>query len=150
MWSVKLLDFEREAGVLARILHEQRGVLDHSHVSASWVCLARIGARGCDGGEVREVIASLQERTRGVLDQMGGREIANVMHSASKLHLKGVRANPKLLAAMQRRAAVTFGGSNPQDVANVLWALETMGEKPQRGLLEACMLRNLPPPMTYL
>jgi len=56
----------KEAGVLALILHEQRGVLNHSQVSAAWVCLARIGTRGRGGGEVREVIAALQDRTRGV------------------------------------------------------------------------------------
>ncbi|KAJ1484789.1 hypothetical protein T484DRAFT_1795995 [Baffinella frigidus] len=140
----------REAGVLARILHEQRGVLNHSNVSAAWVCMARIGNRGRDGGEVREVVAAIQNETRGVLNQMDGRQIANTIHSIARLHLRGVRADPELLAAIQRRAAATSGGFKPQDVANVLWALETMGETADRGLLEACMLRNLPPPMVQL
>jgi len=81
---------------------------------------------------------------------MEGRDIANVMHSMAKLHQRGLRADPGLLAAMQRRAAATAGGVTPQDVANVLWALETMGVTADRGLLEACMIRHLPAPMTSL
>ena len=38
---------------------------------------------------------------------------------------------------MQTQATVTAGGFHPQNVANVLWALATMGERADRGLLEA-------------
>ncbi|KAJ1476316.1 hypothetical protein T484DRAFT_1825348, partial [Baffinella frigidus] len=66
----------RVVGELARILRDQKGALNHIHVSAAWVCLARIGG-GQGGGEVGLVVAVLQRRTRDVIDQMGGREIAN-------------------------------------------------------------------------
>ena len=99
---------------------------------------------------MREVIAALQDRTRGVHDRMDGRDIAKVMHSMAKLHQRGLREDPGLLAAMQRRAAATAGEFSPQDVANVLWALDTMGVTADRVLLEACMIRHLPAPMTSL
>ncbi|KAJ1473544.1 hypothetical protein T484DRAFT_1912834, partial [Baffinella frigidus] len=41
----------RAPGELARILQEQRGGLNHIHVSAAWGCLVRVG-RGRGGGEV--------------------------------------------------------------------------------------------------
>ena len=125
-----------EAGELVRIMHEQRGVLNHIHVSAAWVCLARMGT-GRGGEDVGEAVDALQDLTRGVLGQAGGRQVANVMHSMKKLHGIGVRVDPKLLEAMQRRATATAGGVDPQGVSNVLLALATMGEKADRGLLEA-------------
>ncbi|KAJ1470971.1 hypothetical protein T484DRAFT_1916953, partial [Baffinella frigidus] len=133
----------REAGELARILQEQSGALDQIHVSAAWVCLARIG-RGRGGGEVGDVVGPLQEKTRGVLDQAGGRQIANVMHSMAKLHKwrRWLDATDRgLLEAMQRRATATVGEFKPQNVANMLWALATMGERADRGLLEAMQRR---------
>ena len=123
----------REVGELTRIMHERKGVLNEIHVSAAWVCLARIG-RGRGGGEA---VAAVQDRTRDVLSQMGGRQFANVIYSMAKLHQKGVRADLKLLAAMQRRATATAGEFKPQAVANMLWALATMGETADRKLLEA-------------
>ena len=130
----------REAGELARILQEQREVLDHIHVSAAWVCLARMGG-GRGGGEVGDAVDALHDLTWGVLDQAGGRQIANVMHSMKKLDEVGLLADPKLLEAMQRRAMATAADFKPQNVANVLWALATMGEKADRGLLEAMQRR---------
>ena len=40
-----------------------------------------------------------------------------------------------------RRARDTAEAFNPQDVANTLWALATMGEKPERELLGALLRR---------
>ncbi|KAJ1472597.1 hypothetical protein T484DRAFT_1839704, partial [Baffinella frigidus] len=98
----------RALGELARILRAQRVSLDHIHVSAAWVCLARM-ATGRGGGEVGGVVAALQDRTRDVLGQINGRGVANVLHSMSKLHQKGERADRGLLEAMQRRATATAG-----------------------------------------
>ena len=133
----------REAGELARILQEQRAVLNHIHVGAAWVCLVRMGG-GRGGGDVKEVVEELQDRTRDVLSQMGGREITNVMHSMAKLHTSrwlDAKMDRGLLDAMQRRATATAGEFIPQNVANVLWALATMGERADRGLLEAMQRR---------
>ncbi|KAJ1478131.1 hypothetical protein T484DRAFT_1905100, partial [Baffinella frigidus] len=130
----------REAGELARIVQEHREVLNHIHVSAAWVCLARIG-RGRDGGEMREVFGSLQDLTREVLGELSGRGIANVMHSMGKLKKKGGALDGDLLKAMQRRATATAGEFNPQEVANLLWGLATMGEQADRGLLEVIQRR---------
>ncbi|KAJ1488559.1 RAP domain-containing protein [Baffinella frigidus] len=132
---------------LARILQEQRGLLNHIHVSAAWVCLARMG-RGGGGWEARMVLTDLKEETREVLHQMGARGIANVLHSMARLHDSRRKFTPKegkedreLLEAMQRRATATAGEFDPQNVANVLWALATMGEKVDRELLEAMQTR---------
>jgi hypothetical protein len=129
-----------EAGELALILQEHRGFLDHIHVSAAWVCLARLGT-GRGGGEVGDAVDALQGLAWDVLDQMDGQGTANVMHSMSKLHQIGVRADPKLLEAMQRRAMATTGDFKPQAVANVLLGLATMGERADRELLEAMQRR---------
>ncbi|KAJ1470010.1 hypothetical protein T484DRAFT_1849529, partial [Baffinella frigidus] len=118
----------RGLGELARILHEQRGVLNHIHVSAAWGCLVRIAAaRGA--GDVREALSSLEEWTRVVMGQAGGRELATVLNSMAKLHQLGEGGNRGLLEAMKRRATAMAGEFKPQDVANVLWALATMGER---------------------
>ena len=130
----------RALGELARILQEQSRDLDHIHVSAAWVCLARIGA-GRGAGDVTEIFAALHDQTWDVLGQMEARNTASVMHSISKLHQMGERADRGLLEAMQNRATATAGESNPQDVANLLWGLATMGEKADRGLLEAMQKR---------
>ena len=121
---------------LSQILHEQRGALNHIHVSAAWVQLARIRS-GRRGGEVNDAVAALQDRTIDVLGQAGGREIANVMHSMAKLHEIGVRPDRGLLEAMQRRAMATAGEFKPQEAAIMLWALASMGERVDRVLLEA-------------
>ena len=105
-------------------MHEQRGALNHIHVGAAWVCLAKIGA-GRGGGCVRDAVAVLQDRTRDVLGHAGGRELANVMHSMSKLRQAVETFDLGLLEAMQRRATATAGEFKPQNVANVLWALAT-------------------------
>ena len=135
-----VIKYCEEAGELVRILQEQRGVLNHIHVSAAWVCLARIG-RGRGGGEVGDAVAALQDLTWDVLHQAGGRELANAMHSMAKLHEVGVFASRALLEAMQRRATATAGELKPQEVANLLWGLATMGERVDRGLLEAMQMR---------
>ncbi|KAJ1463710.1 hypothetical protein T484DRAFT_1873424, partial [Baffinella frigidus] len=99
---------------LTRILHEHSGALDHIHVSAAWVCLARIGA-GRGAGDLRESLSKLQDRTWDVLKQMDGRGIANGMHSMAKLQKgKGGEGNG-LLEAMQRRATATAREFNPQE-----------------------------------
>jgi len=88
-----------ELGELARILEEHGGALDHIHVSAAWVCLARIGG----GGDRSEVVELLQDQTRSVLGQAGGHEIAPVMKSMARLHQTGVHVEARLLEAMQVR-----------------------------------------------
>ncbi|KAJ1487758.1 hypothetical protein T484DRAFT_1785633, partial [Baffinella frigidus] len=133
----------KEVGELARILQEHRGLLNQIHVSAAWVCLAKIG-RGRGGREVGDVLSPLQEMTRDVLDQMGGREIANILHSMAKLRQmdnRGLRADRELLEAMQRRATVTAEEFKPQEVAILLWALATMGGRKDRELVEAMQRR---------
>ncbi|KAJ1486229.1 hypothetical protein T484DRAFT_1891183, partial [Baffinella frigidus] len=129
-------------GGLARILQEQSGVLDHIHVSAAWGCLVRIGA-GRGGGDRREVFELLQDRTMDVLGQAGGRGIASMLHSISKLQMMGLRADRGLMEAMQKRATATAtaGEFNSQGVANVLWALAKMGQRADRGLLQAMQRR---------
>ncbi|KAJ1488566.1 hypothetical protein T484DRAFT_3613701 [Baffinella frigidus] len=135
----------RDLGELSSILQEQKVFFNHIHVSAAWVCLARIG-RGRGGSEATMVLTALQDQTRDVLDQMGAREIANVHHSMAKLQEGRRMAAPNderagLLAAMQRRATATAGEFQPQSVANLLWALATMGERADRELLEAMQRR---------
>jgi len=61
------------------------GALDHIHVSAAWVVLARIGS-GRGAGDVRDAVEALQDRTWDVLDGMDDRGIANSIHSMAKLH----------------------------------------------------------------
>jgi hypothetical protein len=134
-------------GELAQILHAQRKALNHIHVGAAWVCLARIGTGHGGGGgrDVVKAVATLQDRTRVVLGVPTrlpqGRAIANSMHSMAKFHTMGMRADRGLLQAMQRRATATVGEFKPQEVSNVLWALATMGERADRGLLEAMQRR---------
>ncbi|KAJ1486224.1 hypothetical protein T484DRAFT_1790559 [Baffinella frigidus] len=126
---------------LSRLLHEQRGAMNQIHVSAAWVCLVRIGTdRGA--GDVGGAVAALQDRTRDVLGQVGGRQISNIMHSTAKLYQMGVPADEVLLAALQRRATATVGEFNPQGVGNVLWALATMKARVDRVLLEAMQRRS--------
>ncbi|KAJ1487132.1 hypothetical protein T484DRAFT_1787468 [Baffinella frigidus] len=129
----------RELGELARILQEQSGMLNRIHVSAAWVCLARIGRGG--GAESTVVLTSLQDQTREVLDQMGAREIANMMYSIGRISQIGIKPDRELLEAIQTRATATVGEFIPQHVANVMWALATMGEKADRGLLTAMQTR---------
>ena len=92
-----------------------------------------------------KAVAALQDRTRGVLDVPTrlpqGRAIANSMHSMAKFHTMGMRADRGLLQAMQRRATATAGEFEPQNVANVLWALAKMGERADRWLLDAMQRR---------
>ncbi|KAJ1480488.1 hypothetical protein T484DRAFT_1810583, partial [Baffinella frigidus] len=125
-----------ELGKLARILRDHSSALDHTHLSAAWVCLARI-ASGRGGAEVRGVFHLLEDRTWDVLEQAGGRGLAPIMHSMARLYNMGLRTNAGLLEAMQRRATATAGGFEPHDVVDVLWALATMGVRAERGLLEA-------------
>ena len=47
----------------------------------------------------------------------------------------GERADRGLLEAMQERATETSGQYRPQEIANILWALATMGERADWGLL---------------
>jgi hypothetical protein len=140
----------RGLGELARILQEQRGVLDHMHVAAAWVSLVKLGT---DQGvaEVREVVGVLEEKTRGVLGEMDGPGIANVMHSLAHLHKSRFvdamnlgESAEGLLDAMCGRALATAKWFEPHHVAMVLWALSTMGvtaATADRGLLEALQKR---------
>ena len=132
----------RVCGDLARILQKQKLVLNYIHVSAAWVCVAKIGG-GRGGSDLLEVVPSLQDRTRDVLKEMGGREVANALHSMAKLHKRGVTADPGLVVAMKSRATATAGQFIPQNVANLLWALATMGESAGRGLLAAMQRRAI-------
>ena len=140
---------------LARILQEQNGVLNHVHVSAAWGCLSRI-VRGRGVGQVGGyLVAELQEKTRGMLGQMGPREISNILRSKASLHdsrslVPSRHFSPRdwkldtdrgLLEAMQTRATATAGEFDPQAIANVLWALATMGERADRELLAAMQSR---------
>ncbi|KAJ1487182.1 hypothetical protein T484DRAFT_1787562, partial [Baffinella frigidus] len=131
----------REVGDLARILQEQSGVLNHIHVSAAWVCLARIG-RGRGGAQSTIVLTALQDQTREVLDQMGARGIAGVLHSMARL-LSPNDERAGLLETMQRRATVTAGEFEPQGISMLLWALATMRERADRGLMKAMQTRAM-------
>jgi hypothetical protein len=53
----------------------------------------------------------------------------------------GVKADPRLLEAMQARATATARDFIPQNVANFIWALATMGVKADPRLLEAMQAR---------
>jgi hypothetical protein len=127
---------------LARILHEHRKALDHIHVSAAWVCVARIGS-GRGAGDVMDAVEALQDRTWDVLDEMDDRGISNSMHSMAKLYQRKERVqfDQGLLEAMQLRAATMTTGFDPQQVGNVLWALATVKVRADRGLLEAMQRR---------
>ena len=110
---------------LARILQEQRGVLDHIDVGAAWACLARVES-GHSEREVGEIVAALQDMTRISLGQMDGREIAKVMHSMAQLHEarwvdEKVEGSPDrgLLEALQRQATAMAGQFTPQDVGRL-------------------------------
>ena len=127
---------------VARILVDHRGVLNQIHVSASWGALARIGTGGGTGaGDVRDIVAVLQDRTRDFQELFEGREIATMLHSKAKLLQMGVPPDRGLLEALQRRAMATVVDFNPQEVSNVLWAMAKMGERVDRGLLEALQRR---------
>ena len=121
---------------LARILRQKSGVMNQVHVGAAWGCLARIG-REIGEADPFKVVSSLQAVTRDVLDKMGARAIANILFSMALLHRRGVPADQGLLLAMQRRATAVQEEFIPQSVANVLWALATMGAKADPRLLEA-------------
>jgi len=105
-----------ELGELARILHEQRLALP----------------------------SFLEDCTWDMLEQMSGPDTAKVMHSMAKLHESaklGKSSDKVLLGAMQGRATATAWELEPQDVANVLWALATMEEMADRRLLAAMKSR---------
>ena len=126
-----------EVGELARVLQEQKGFLNHIHVSAAWMSLARMG-KGRGGGDLRNLLSLLQDLTSSTLDRQGTWGIGNIFYSMARLRVPMDRG---LLEVMQTRATATAGEFKTQEVANVLWALATMGEKADRGLLEAMQTR---------
>ena len=73
----------REAAVLLRILHEQRGALDHIQVAAAWACLAMIGRE--EGSrvdlEVRLLRMILDREVNKYVVPIYGDLIGRVLHS---------------------------------------------------------------------
>ena len=132
-----------DVGTLQGLVEEQREMFNHIHVSAAWVALRRmenVGGRG----EEEALLQQLQDLTGPTVQEMGERQVANVIHSMATLHESGrMIVDDALAGKLLDRAKATAGDFEPQGVANLLWALSTMGVKPEPGLLEAMQGRAI-------
>ena len=99
-------------------------------------------------GEIKNCSSTeeLHEIVKGKVDDFNHVNVATALHTMARL-TKGTRRTAKpsahrfTIQALSRRARDTAEAFNPQNVANTLWALATMGEKPERELLGALLRR---------
>jgi len=136
-----LVNAYRDAEGSMELLEDLRQSFDFIPVSAAWMSLA--GMRGVGGRVVTdgEVFELLQVVTGEQMEEMGAREVANILHSMATLHERGMVADDELVGKLMARALAVAADFNPQDVGYLLWALATMRIEPQPRLLKAMQRR---------
>ena len=91
MHSGKLTNLIKQCGDVGQLqgLVEEHGEsFDHIHVSAAWVTLRKMRRVGGRGDE-EVLLQQLQDVTGRTLQEMGARQVANVVHSMATLHASG-------------------------------------------------------------
>ncbi|KAJ1485743.1 hypothetical protein T484DRAFT_1891939 [Baffinella frigidus] len=132
----------RDAERLLKLLEEHGHSFNFIHASAAWGRLAKMWGAGAIRVAEGEVIQRLRLLTGSTVQDMSAREVASTFHSIALLNSSGrMRADDELTGTLLARAEATAAGFIPQGVANVLWAVATMGIEPGPGLLQAMQRR---------
>jgi hypothetical protein len=108
------------------------------HVSDAWVSLRKVRELG-ERGEAEALLQHLQEITGETVQEMEAWTVASIVRSMATLYACGriMVVDDALAGKLLDRAEATAGDFSPQDVSKLVWALATMGIKPEAGLLEA-------------
>ena len=135
---------ERAGGEAGQTGHGARGGRVRGGSSAGSSFAAAVALNGeiknCSSAE------ELHEIVKDQVDDFNHVNVATALHTMARL-TRGTRrtantsAHQLTIQALSRRARDTAEAFNPQNVANTLWALATMGEKPERELLGALLRR---------
>ena len=108
-------------------------IIDDVCVATAFHRAAKLGARSSPGPretDLAQIIALIESK----IDELGSRELANILWSFAKL---GLRPEPALWDALSEKAERSAGSFNSQNVANTLWAFATLGIPPSETLLAA-------------
>jgi hypothetical protein len=112
------------------------------HVSAGLGKLAKM--RGADGtGDQGMLLQQLQDMVRAKMQGMGTREVACILCSMAKLKASGRESvDDEMVGELKARAMAMAGDFEPDEVSNLMTALEEMGiTGPDAGLFEAMQAR---------
>ena len=135
---------ERAGGKAGQTGHGARGGRVRGGSSAGSSFAAAVALNG----EIKNCYSAeeLHEIVKEQVDDFNHVNVATALHTMARL-TKGTRPKAKTTAhqltiqTLLRRARDTAEAFNPQEVANTLWALATMGEKPERELVGALLRR---------
>ncbi|KAJ1472840.1 hypothetical protein T484DRAFT_1838754 [Baffinella frigidus] len=133
----------RDARGLLGLVKQHGESFDYIHVGSTWVTLVKMRSVGKeDGGEV---IQLLQVITRDRVAKMGAQAVANIFHAMVTLNASGrMIVDDELVGELLARAKATAGDFTPQAVANLMWAVATMGiENPDAGLVKMMQRRAI-------
>ena len=132
-----------DARELQEIVEEHGESFNDIHVTASWVALRKMrSVRGLRKEEA--LLQQLQDVTRQTVKMMRARPVSNVVHTMAKLHAsRRMVVDDALAGELLNRAKNTAGSFTSRDITNLVWAVVTMGIKPDAGLLEAMQERAI-------
>jgi predicted small integral membrane protein len=126
----------KNSGDLHELLSQQGATFDHIHVSAAWSKFKSMQRR-VDKGTLIDLVRMLQELTESQMPKMDGRGVSNILHAIAKAKAADTASMKQLVQKLMANAASVLQSFDPQDVANTVWALATMGVTPEAGLLRA-------------
>ena len=138
-----------------QLLLQHGGNFNHINIVAAWIKF-RSMPRGADGGARIDQILLLQALTESHVPEMDGRAVANILHGIAKTKAEVIAAGAnsfrqhhselqhfqsivwrKLIQKLTAQATSVSESSGPVGVAITLWALATIGVRPEAGLLRA-------------
>jgi nicotinamidase-related amidase len=125
---------------LNQLLLQQKATVNHIHVSAAWSKFKTM-RRGGDRRTRIGLLLVLQELTESQMQNMDGRQVANILHAITKGKAAGTASIKQLVQKLMAKATTVSQSFEPQHVANTVWALATMGVTPDAGLLRAMQVR---------
>ncbi|GAB5372650.1 hypothetical protein AAMO2058_001683100 [Amorphochlora amoebiformis] len=95
----------------------------------------------------REFHLSIQDAALNQVTRLEPQGVANILWGLAKLasgeKSTRVRPEPRLLAALEKRALQTLGLFNAQAISNTLWAFGTIRHRPNGKLAQAMQLRAI-------
>ena len=139
--SGKLTDLIKQSNSVSRLQYlvdKHVESFNQIHVSDAWVSLRKVRELG-ERGEAEALLQHLQEITGETVQEMEAWTVASIVRSMATLYACGriMVVDDALAGKLLDRAEATAGDFSPQDVSKLVWALATMGIKPEAGLLEA-------------
>jgi hypothetical protein len=121
---------------LGRLVQQHGSSMNYIHVSAAYCSLAKLSGSSAAKQALADQL--LVELLQPLLPQCGERACANVMHAMARMQ----HCPPGMLSGVLGRLLAQLHAAAPQHLANVIWALATLGSSSPSAAVEAAVAQH--------